>query len=321
MGRFFFFRLRPVLAAVMTLACLTLFSGTVCAERNGKANVEKQIFIEEDLTHPAYKTLTVGSCPHDYAEKGKEEWKEKANRCSRARLMYPYYKKSPWINQLIARSIILPMFAERLKEKLARDGGETHYKSKLVDVVRKGGTYGSAEKPPIIDFTVKLAGYEKGSVSPSGLPRPELFGPYLQFTFKHELSRQYDAHPPGPLGGFFVIDTRARRVLTFNDLILPGQEKALENLQRAAFRVWLVTERKLPNEAIKAHFTDPSYAFHLNKNWRITEGGLMFRFATYEVGPLPLGMPEIFLEKERLGNIIRPAILEQIPSRQLTAGN
>lgn len=319
-----FLHLGPILAAIMSLACLALFSETLYAAGKarvkGKANTEKKVIIDEDLTLPTFRTLTVGSCPGDYVEKEEGDWRENTSRCSRAKLMYPYYKKTPWMNQLIAKSIILPMFAERLDEKQVLDGNDALYKNKLISVVKKGSTHGSVEKPPIIDFTAKLAGYENGSVSPSGMPKPELFGPFLQFTFEHELNRQYDAHPLGPLGGFVVVDTRVRRVLTFKDLILPGKEKALEDLQRAAFRVWLVTERKLPHEAIRAHFTDPSYAFRLNKNWRITEGGLVFRFATYEVGPRPLGTPEIFLEKERLRSIVQPSILEQIPTR-LTAGS
>jgi hypothetical protein len=135
------------------------------------------------------------------------------------------------------------------------------------------------------------------------------------------LHQQYDAHPSGPQGGFIVIDTLARRILTFDDIILPGREKALESLQRAAFHVWLRTERSLPGEAIKVHFTNPSYAFRLSRNWRIAEGGLMFRFGIYEIGPRPFGSPEIFVGKERLHTIIQPDILEQVPDRELTAGN
>ncbi|MCL2875683.1 MAG: RsiV family protein [Betaproteobacteria bacterium] len=322
MKRFSFFSLYPGLAVIMALACLTLFSGTVRAagKEKANANVMKRVFIEEDLTHPTFKTLTVGFCPGGYT--GKEGMESDASRCSRARLMYPYYKKTPWMNQLIAQYIILPMFAERLNEKPIREGRDTLYKSKLERLVKKGGEYGSAEKPPIVEFTAKLAGYGESSISPSGLPRPELYGPYLQFSFEHELTRQYDAHPPGPSGGFIVVDTRTRRILTFDDLILPGQEKTLEDIQRATFRVWLVKERKLPNEAIKAHFTNPLYTFRLNRNWRIAEGGLIFRFGAYEVGPRPLGTPEIFVDKERLRSIIQPTILEQIPSREeLTVGN
>ena len=306
---------------VTALTCLMLFSGTVDAA--GKTRAEKKIFVSEDLTHPTFKTLTVGSCLSERVRKGEvEEWRTNANGCSRARLMYPYFKKTPWMNQLVAQSIILPMFAERLDEKPARNsGGEALYKDKLISLVQKGGAYGSIEKPPSIDFIAKLTGHEKSPLSPAGLPFPEIFGPYLQFTFTHELNQQYDAHPQGPQGGFIVIDTQTRKVLTFNDLILPGREKALEDLQRTAFHAWLRSERRLPGEAIRVHFTNPAYAFRLNRNWRITEGGLMFRFATYEIGPRPFGSPEIFVEKERLGNIIQPDILEQIPDRELTAGN
>jgi hypothetical protein len=303
------------LTAVVVLACLTLFPGAACAANR----IEKKIFIAESLTHPTFRTLKVGSCPKNYVVKGK--WEIDDRYCSRARLMYPHYKKFPWLNQLIAQSIILPMFAGRLDEESVREGNEALYKDKLLNLLQKGGARGSVEKPPLIEFTAKLAGHEKSSLSPSGLPRPEVFGSYLQFTFEHELSQQYDAHPLGPSGSFIVIDTRERRVLAFDDLILPGQEKSLENLQQEAFRDWLKGELKFPDKAVKIHLANPSYAFHLNKNWRIAEGGLMFRFAVYEIGPRLFGSPEIFVEKERLRDIIQPSILEQIPDRKLTVGN
>jgi hypothetical protein len=295
----------------MVLTSLLHFPGTVRATE--KDRVEKQIFIEESLTHPTFRTLKVGSCPTDRAME--KEWKVDDRHCSRARLIYPTYKKYPWLNQLIAQSVILPMFAERLDEPPAREGGETIFREKMTSVIRKGGVRGSVEKAPLVEFSAKLTGHKTSSLSPGGLPRPEVFGSYLQFAFEHELIQQYDAHPPGPSSNFIVIDTRTRKVLTFDDLILPGQEKALEDLQLAAFSAWLKTELKFPDRAVKVHLANPSYAFRLNKNWRIAEGGLMFRFATYEVGPRPFGSPEIFVEKERLRDIIQPGILERIPDR------
>jgi hypothetical protein len=321
----------PCLGLAATMA-LTLFAETALAakSRMQKAKkpqaekTEKKALISEDLTHPTFRTLTATSCPKEQNKKVKEEWEKgewESNNCSRAKLMYPRYKKTPWINRLIAKAVILPMFAERLEEKSAREGNEAHYKGKLKDLVRKGGARGSVEKPPIIDFAATLAGSENSSLSPAGVPRPELFGSYLQFKFVHELNQRYDTNPSGPQGSFIVIDIRSRKILSFNDLIVPGQEKALENLQRAAFLAWLKKERKLPDASIKAHLANPSYALRLNKNWRITEGGLVFRFAPREVGPRPFGSPEIFVGKDHLQRIIQPGILEQIPGRELTAGN
>jgi len=303
----------------MVLACLALFPEAVRAQN------QRRTPASEDLTRPSFKTLTVGSCPGERGERRDAEWSKKweeHRNCSRARLMYPHYRRTPWMNRLIAQSIILPMFAERLDEKPANGGGEALYKGKLMSLVQKGGARGSVERPPPIDFAARLVGHEASSLSPAGVPRPELFGHYLQFVLSHELSQRYDTRPEGQVSSFVVIDTRARKVLTFDDLILPGKEGTLENLQLAAFRDWLRAERKLPNMAIRAHLANPSYAFRLNRNWRIGEGGLVFRFGVLEVGPLSFGAMEILVEKERLHDVVRPDILEQIPGRgELTAGD
>ncbi|MDR2208421.1 MAG: RsiV family protein [Azoarcus sp.] len=313
-----FFHLCPGLIVVTALAALLSGTANATDRVEKKDRVEKITFIEEGLTHPTFRTLKVDSCSKKRTERG--EWVTDDKFCSRARLIYPRYKKFPWLNQLIAQSVILPMFAGRLDENSARGGSEALYKDKLASLVRKGGAYGSVEKPPLIEFTAKLTGYEKSSLSPAGVPRPEIFGSYLQFMFEHELSQQYDVQPAGPTNSFVVIDTHGRRVLTFDDLILPGQEKALEDLQLEAFHAWLKTELKFPDKAIEVHLANPLYPFRLNKNWGIVEGGLMFRFGVYEVGPYPFGSPKIFVEKDRLRNIIQPNILEQIPGGGL-AGN
>ena len=129
----------------------------------------------------------------------------------------------------------------------------------------------------------------------------------------YTLGREYDAYSSGPMGSFIVIDTRTRKALSFSDLILPGQEQALEALQRNAFRAYLGTERAMPDEAIEAYLADASFTFRSSKNWRIAAGGLLFHFNAYEIGPRAFGTPEIFGAKTELQNIIRPEILARIP--------
>ena len=299
----FFSRFCTVL---LTSAALAVFSGTACAK-------EKVTRVKPDaFTRPVYKTLVVGSCPARADAEALE-------RCSRARLLYPRYPKMPWLNRLIARSVILPMFAEVLDEEPRRlpgkESGESRYKAHLKNLVQRSIAHAPGEeKPPAIDFSAELRGYDGNDLSPpTGQPRPARFGPYLQFVLDHESSREYEAHPPGPTSRFIVVDIVARKVLSFDDLIVPGRERALEKLQQEAFRNWLKTRQSMPEESIDAHLADPAFAFSLNRNWRIATDGLVFRFAMYEIGPRTFGMPEIHIGKDQLRDIIQPDIWARIP--------
>ena len=46
--------------------------------------------------------------------------------------------------------------------------------------------------------------------------------------------------------------------------------------------------------------------FHLNSNFAITPGGLLFLFNQYEIGPYAAGSPEIFIPYKEIENIILP---------------
>jgi hypothetical protein len=287
-----------------TFAALVVFSGTACAK-------EKVTRVKPDaFTRPVYKTLVVGSCPRDHAAASEQ--------CSRARLLYPRYPKMPWLNRLIAQSIILPMLAEAMGEEPPRlpgkESGESRYKANLKSLVQRNIAHAPGEeKPPAIDFGAELRGYDENDLSPSSQPRPARFGPYLQFVLSHESSREYEAHPPGTTDRFIVVDTIARRVLGFDDLIVPGRERALEKLQQEAFRHWLKTRQSMSEKDIDTHLADPAFAFSLSRNWRIATNGVVFRFAMYEIGPRTFGMPEIHIGKNQLRDIIQPDIWAQIP--------
>lgn len=285
---------RRRMAALAALAALSFFPGSACAE---------------DLTRPAYKTQTVGVCPSDRSNATGPRFK-----CSRARMLYPQYKSKDtrWMNRLIARSIMLPMFSRVLESPqpplAANENPDARYKKLLRKMVK------DSQNARLIEFSVKLTGTDAHSLSKeTGQPRPERFGPYLQFAFAYSLDQEEAANSAPEFGGFVVVDTVGRRRVTFDDLIVPGQTDALTALQRDAFRDWLRKERQFSEADIDAHFAEAAFAFHSSGNWRIVADGLVFHYDMYEIGPRPFGAPEFFIAKDRLRGIVKPEVLRVIP--------
>ncbi|MDR3214324.1 MAG: hypothetical protein LBT71_10485 [Azoarcus sp.] len=295
---FNFFRRYAGLAA---LAALLAFSGSACAD---------------DFTHPGFKTLNAGLCPTD--RNLPADAIEPQRTCSTAKLLYPYYADTPWLFRLLADAVILPMFSEVLGKRVpplaAGEAVETRYLALLKTLIRESGRNAKdVENPPLFEFSAKLTGCDENNRSPEGNAWPERFGPLLQLSLSHALSFEGEAHPPGPSGGFIVIDTGRRKILTLGDIVLPDREKALEALQRDAFRVYLGAVGTMSDADIEQHLTNPMFAFHLNRNWRIAQGGLVFGYGMYEAGPRSLGMPEIFVARDILQGVLRPGILAFIP--------
>ncbi len=50
---------------------------------------------------------------------------------------------------------------------------------------------------------------------------------------------------------------------------------------------------------------EPGY-FHLNKNFAVMPGGLLFHFNPYEIGPYSSGAPELFLSFKEINSLISP---------------
>jgi hypothetical protein len=260
-----------------------------------------------------FKTLYAGSCPEDRANA-----MEPLYTCAKAELLFVQIPGMPWLSRLIAQSVILPMFSEVLGKKrlpplAPGEAAEARYLELLKTLIRGSGGP-SGEELAMIDFSASLTGCDENNRSrESNRPWPEHFGPLLQLCLTHTLSREGEAHPPAPSGGFIVIDTGKRKILTFGDLILPGREKALETLQRDAFRIYLKAQGDMTDAAIEEHLATPPFAFHLGKNWRIARDGLIFGYAMYEIGPRPFGTPEIFIPRHDLQGIVQPGILAHVP--------
>jgi len=282
------------MAALAALAAPFVFPGSACAE---------------DLLRPAYKTQTVGVCPSERSGATRPRFK-----CSRARMLYPQYKSKDvrWMDHLIAQSVMLPMFSRVLENPqpplAANENPDTRYKELLRKMVK------DSQSARLIEFSVKLTGTDAGNLSKeAGQPRPERFGPYLQFAFAYSLNQEEAANPAPELGGFVIIDTVGRKLVTLDDLVVPGQAGALAALQRDAFRDWLRETQQFSDADIDAHLADASFAFHPSKNWRIATDGLIFHYDMYEIGPRVFGAPEFIIAKDRLQGIVKPEVLRAIP--------
>ncbi len=62
-----------------------------------------------------------------------------------------------------------------------------------------------------------------------------------------------------------------------------------------------------PNESFeKAGYFIGKEGFHLNNNFSIAKGGLLFRFEEYEIGPYVFGAPTVFIPYSKIKDLINP---------------
>jgi len=266
--------------------------------------------VAEELTRPAYENMYVAFCPPERAEAEAPRLK-----CSRASILYPQYRDADWLNRLLTREVVVPVFVKAIGDDdiLRAVGGrptlEARYEQQLTRLVK-----GSESGKPLVEFDLRLTGTDLSRPnSQTSHPRPERFGPYLQFAFAWSLEKEESASAAPVLGGFVVVDTENQKMLTYDDLVAPAHKAVLAELQLQAFRVWLKQEQKLSDDDIAEHLANPSFAFHPSKNWRFAHGGLVFHFDMYEVGPRVFGTPEFLVAKDKLKGVVKPEILARIP--------
>jgi hypothetical protein len=222
------------------------------------------------------------SCLHD--ARGEE-------RCASARLSVPRFPGAKWLDALLTQ--------------------------KATDAPPKHADF-AADYQAFVDGLAQLGEQKEGDESLYGdefvgeMKFGGRYGDFLQFSYFVWTYGGGAAHGGGGIKNFLLnLDTRAPVPLE-EILVAPQKRAALDDLQRNAYRDWLVehevtsSDRKEQDEFLAEWFTP-------NDNWKIVKGGLTFDYGHYEAGYYAIGMPEIRVPKALLRGIVKPEILRLIP--------
>lgn len=97
-------------------------------------------------------------------------------------------------------------------------------------------------------------------------------------------------------------DRRLGRVLTLQDVLLPGQDQAFWLEAQRAHQAW-----------VRSHEDSASlgagWPFDKTGNFALKPDGLLLKYQPYAIGPYSEGTPEIRIPYERLGTVLKPAYL------------
>lgn len=109
--------------------------------------------------------------------------------------------------------------------------------------------------------------------------------------------------------GLHVLNRKgAPAKLALKDILLPGQDARLNEMQQAAWREYL-KGKGMSESAVAEHLA--AFPFAPTDNWRFAEGGLGFLYQPYEIAPYAMGTPELTLTTEQLSGIVKPEILKE----------
>lgn len=105
---------------------------------------------------------------------------------------------------------------------------------------------------------------------------------------------------------------RFDRIITLNDLILPGRMKAFEAALHKQYKKWLES-----NEFAKSDQADylKMWPFQFSDNAALMEDGIAITFGHYVLGPYALGMPTILVPFSELRGVINTGLLKRIQSQ------
>ncbi|AGI26327.1 lipoprotein [Pseudomonas sp. ATCC 13867] len=105
-----------------------------------------------------------------------------------------------------------------------------------------------------------------------------------------------------PGRAFINYDRRLHKVLTLQDILLPGQEEAFWKTARLAHQAW-VLQNKLDEQ-------DPNFSrdwpFQTTPHFALTFGALTLKYDIDRIAPHSVGHPELKLPYPRLNGIVKP---------------
>lgn len=116
-------------------------------------------------------------------------------------------------------------------------------------------------------------------------------------------SYRFDGGEFGQPGRAFInYDRRLHKVLSLQDILLPGQEEAFWKNARLAHQAWIL-QNKLNEQ-------DPNFSkdwpFQTTPHFALTFGALTLKYDIDRIAPHSVGHPELKIPYPRLNDIVKP---------------
>lgn len=102
---------------------------------------------------------------------------------------------------------------------------------------------------------------------------------------------------------------RFDRIITLNDLVLPGRMKAFEAALKNEYVKWLNTNEFAQNN--RADYLK-MWPFQFSDNAALMEDGIAVTFGHYVLGPYALGMPTILVPNTALKGIVNTGLVKRL---------
>ena len=101
---------------------------------------------------------------------------------------------------------------------------------------------------------------------------------------------------------FINYDRRLHKVLTLQDVLLPGQEEAFWQNARLAHQAWVVQNKLVEQDA---NFLR-DWPFQKTPHFALTFGALTLKYDIDSIAPHSVGHPELKIPYPRLNGIVKP---------------
>lgn len=106
---------------------------------------------------------------------------------------------------------------------------------------------------------------------------------------------------------FLNYDLKTKKVLSLNDVIVPGKEELFWNEAYASFNDFLLEEvSDMPNY-------EEMWPFQQTENFALKNDRIILKYDEYAIGPYSFGEPELTVHFGELKGVIRPEFLNKQP--------
>lgn len=202
--------------------------------------------------------------------------------CSEVRLRYPQ-SLDAWLNTWLTRNLSAQL--------VGIEHAETPLQAAISEFVRYQAALGAAQGgTAMLDIHWRRLGQQGG----------------LQVLAEQGYNIPMMAANGENWQQLVVFDNATQRRVMLEDVLVSGQGERLYQLQAQALNAWL---QQQGYSTAQAQEMIAAMAVKGTDNWAPSQGGLIFSYPQYAVGPRTLGMPVIFIAAAQLEGVIRPDVL------------